>query len=77
MKILLVNFRGFCVGVDCVILIVEFVLEIYGVLIYVCYEVVYNCFVVDGLKVKGVIFVEELDEVFDDVIVIFFVYGVF
>lgn len=76
MKILLVNFCGFCVGVDCVISIVECVLEFYQLLIYVCYEVVYNCFVVEGLKQCGVCFVEELNEVFDDNIVIFLVYGV-
>lgn len=77
MQILLVNLCGFCVGVDCVISIVENVLVIYGVLIYVCYEVVYNCYVVDSLCECGVIFIEQISEVLDGVILIFFVYGVF
>lgn len=63
-------------GVDCVIKIVEMVIEKWGVFVYVCYEIVYNKFVVDGLCEKGVVFVEELDECFDDCLVIFFVYGV-
>lgn len=58
MQILLVNLCGFCVGVDCVISIVENVFVIYGVLIYVWYEVVYNCYVVDSLCQCGVIFIE-------------------
>lgn len=77
MDVLFVNLCGFCVGVDCVIEIVKCVIEILGVLIYVCYEVVYNCFVVDDFKSCGVIFVEEFDEVLDNNMVIFSVYGVF
>ena len=66
MRILLANPRGFCAGVDRAISIVELALEIHGAPIYVRHEVVHNRFVVDGLKEKGAIFVEELDEVPDD-----------
>ena len=76
MKILLANPRGFCAGVDRAISIVELSLEIHGAPIYVRHEVVHNRFVVDGLKAKGAIFVEELDEVPDDAIVIFSAHGV-
>lgn len=77
MQILLVNSRGFCVGVDRVISIVENALVIYGVSIYVRYEVVYNRYVVDSLRERGVIFIEQISEVSDGAILIFFVYGVF
>ena len=76
MKILLANPRGFCAGVDRAISIVELALEIHGAPIYVRHEVVHNRFVVDGLKAKGAIFVEELDEVPDNAIVIFSAHGV-
>ena len=76
MKILLANPRGFCAGVDRAISIVELALEIHGAPIYVRHEVVHNRFVVDGLKAKGAIFVEELDEGPDDAIVIFSAHGV-
>lgn len=76
MKILLANPRGFCAGVDRAISIVELALEIHGAPIYVRHEVVHNRFVVDSLKAKGAIFVEELDEVPDDAIVIFSAHGV-
>lgn len=76
MKILLANPRGFCAGVDRAISIVELALEIHGAPIYVRHEVVHNKFVVDGLKAKGAIFVEELDEVPDGAIVIFSAHGV-
>ena len=76
MKILLANPRGFCAGVDRAISIVELALEIHGAPIYVRHEVVHNRFVVDGLKAKGAIFVEELDEVPDDAIVMFSAHGV-
>ncbi|TRC48924.1 4-hydroxy-3-methylbut-2-enyl diphosphate reductase [Mannheimia haemolytica] len=76
MKILLANPRGFCAGVDRAISIVELALEIHGAPIYVRHEVVHNKFVVDGLKTKGAIFVEELHEVPDDAIVIFSAHGV-
>ncbi|MDP8170381.1 4-hydroxy-3-methylbut-2-enyl diphosphate reductase [Pasteurella skyensis] len=76
MKILLANPRGFCAGVDRAISIVELALEIHGAPIYVRHEVVHNRFVVEGLKQKGAIFVEELDDVPDDAIVIFSAHGV-
>lgn len=76
MKILLANPRGFCAGVDRAISIVELALEIHGAPIYVRHEVVHNKFVVDGLKAKGAVFVEELDEVPDGAIVIFSAHGV-
>lgn len=76
MRILLANPRGFCAGVDRAISIVELALEIHGAPIYVRHEVVHNRFVVDGLKAKGAIFVEELDEVPDNAIVIFSAHGV-
>lgn len=76
MKILLANPRGFCAGVDRAISIVELALEIHKAPIYVRHEVVHNKFVVDGLKAKGAIFVEELNEVPDGAIVIFSAHGV-
>lgn len=76
MNIILTNPRGFCAGVDRAISIVELALEIHGAPIYVRHEVVHNRFVVDGLKAKGAIFVEELDEVPDGAIVIFSAHGV-
>ncbi|MCT8794118.1 4-hydroxy-3-methylbut-2-enyl diphosphate reductase [Glaesserella parasuis] len=76
MNIILSNPRGFCAGVDRAISIVELALEIHGAPIYVRHEVVHNRFVVDGLKAKGAIFVEELDEVPDGAIVIFSAHGV-
>lgn len=76
MKVLLANPRGFCAGVDRAISIVELALEIHGAPIYVRHEVVHNRFVVDGLKEKGAIFVEELDEIPDGSIVIFSAHGV-
>ncbi|WP_373767516.1 4-hydroxy-3-methylbut-2-enyl diphosphate reductase [Glaesserella sp.] len=76
MNIILANPRGFCAGVDRAISIVELALEIHGAPIYVRHEVVHNRFVVDGLKAKGAVFVEELDEVPDGAIVIFSAHGV-
>jgi len=76
MKILLANPRGFCAGVDRAIDIVERALELFGAPIYVRHEVVHNRFVVDGLKEKGAIFVEELHEVPDGSTVIFSAHGV-
>ncbi|MCT8672515.1 4-hydroxy-3-methylbut-2-enyl diphosphate reductase [Glaesserella parasuis] len=76
MNIILANPRGFCAGVDRAISIVELALEIHGAPIYVRHEVVHNRFVVGGLKAKGAIFVEELDEVPDGAIVIFSAHGV-
>ncbi|MEZ9471439.1 4-hydroxy-3-methylbut-2-enyl diphosphate reductase [Vibrio lentus] len=76
MKIMLANPRGFCAGVDRAISIVERALEMYQPPIYVRHEVVHNRFVVEGLKQRGAIFVEELTEVPDDNIVIFSAHGV-
>jgi 4-hydroxy-3-methylbut-2-en-1-yl diphosphate reductase len=76
MKILLANPRGFCAGVDRAIEIVERAIELFGTPIYVRHEVVHNRFVVDDLKAKGAIFVDELEEVPDDSTVIFSAHGV-
>ncbi|MEM7376154.1 MAG: 4-hydroxy-3-methylbut-2-enyl diphosphate reductase, partial [Pseudomonadota bacterium] len=76
MEVLLANPRGFCAGVDRAIEIVERALELYGPPIYVRHEVVHNKFVVDGLRDKGAVFVEELDDVPDDATVIFSAHGV-
>ena len=76
MKIILANPRGFCAGVDRAISIVELALEIHGAPIYVRHEVVHNRFVVNGLRDRGAIFVEELGEVPDGAIVIFSAHGV-
>jgi 4-hydroxy-3-methylbut-2-enyl diphosphate reductase len=74
--ILLANPRGFCAGVDRAIIIVEQALEKFGAPIYVRHEVVHNKFVVDELKNKGAIFVEELDEIPTGSTVIFSAHGV-
>ncbi|MFL9709476.1 4-hydroxy-3-methylbut-2-enyl diphosphate reductase [Methylobacillus sp. Pita1] len=76
MDIVLANPRGFCAGVDRAIIIVEQALEKFGAPIYVRHEVVHNKFVVDDLKKKGAIFVEELDEVPAGNTVIFSAHGV-
>ncbi len=76
MQIHLANPRGFCAGVDRAITIVERALEMFGPPIYVRHEVVHNKFVVDGLKKRGAVFVDELREVPDDTIVIFSAHGV-
>lgn len=76
MKILLANPRGFCAGVDRAIDIVERAIELFGAPIYVRHEVVHNRFVVDDLKDKGAVFVEELSEVPDGATVIFSAHGV-
>ncbi len=76
MQVHLANPRGFCAGVDRAITIVERALEIFTPPIYVRHEVVHNRFVVDGLKERGAIFVDELSEVPDDCIVIFSAHGV-
>ena len=68
--------RGFCAGVDRAIEIVERALEKYGPPVYVRHEIVHNRYVVDSLKAKGAIFVEELDEVPDDAPVVFSAHGV-
>ena len=68
--------RGFCAGVDRAIEIVERALEKYGAPVYVRHEIVHNKYVVDQLREKGAIFVEELDEVPDDAPVVFSAHGV-
>ena len=68
--------RGFCAGVDRAIDIVELALQRYGSPVYVRHEIVHNRYVVDGLRAKGAIFVEELDEVPDDAPVVFSAHGV-
>ena len=76
MRILLANPRGFCAGVDRAIDIVERAIELHGAPIHVRHEVVHNKYVVDRLRDKGAVFVEELDEVPDDATVIFSAHGV-
>jgi 4-hydroxy-3-methylbut-2-enyl diphosphate reductase len=76
LRLLIAAPRGFCAGVDRAIEIVERAIEIYGAPVYVRHEIVHNKFVVDNLKAKGAMFVEELDEVPDGVPVIFSAHGV-
>lgn len=76
MDILLANPRGFCAGVDRAIAIVNRALELFEPPIYVRHEVVHNKFVVDDLRNRGAVFVEELHQVPDDAIVIFSAHGV-
>ena len=76
LKLLLAAPRGFCAGVDRAIQIVELALEQHGAPVYVRHEIVHNRYVVDSLKVKGAIFVEELDEVPDGGQVVFSAHGV-
>lgn len=68
--------RGFCAGVDRAVQIVELALQKWGAPVYVRHEIVHNRFVVEGLRDKGAVFVEELDEVPDDRPVIFSAHGV-
>lgn len=75
-QLVLANPRGFCAGVDRAIDIVERALELFGKPIYVRHEVVHNRFVVEDLREKGAVFVEELDEVPDNATVIFSAHGV-
>lgn len=76
MKILLANPRGFCAGVERAIEIVERALKLHGAPIYVRHEVVHNKFVVNNLKTKGVIFVEEISEALTGKVVVFSAHGV-
>ncbi len=75
-QIKLANPRGFCAGVDRAIDIVNRALDVFGAPIYVRHEVVHNKFVVDSLRERGAIFVDEVDQVPDDVILIFSAHGV-
>ena len=75
-EIKLANPRGFCAGVDRAIDIVNKALDIYGAPVYVKHEVVHNKVVVDDLKKRGAIFVEEINEIPDDSLVIFSAHGV-
>lgn len=76
LELLIAAPRGFCAGVDRAIRIVELAIEKYGAPVYVRHEIVHNRFVVDSLRAKGAIFVEELDQVPDGVPVVFSAHGV-
>lgn len=76
LRLLIAAPRGFCAGVDRAIEIVERAISRYGAPVYVRHEIVHNRFVVDGLKTKGAIFVEELDQVPDGAPVVFSAHGV-
>jgi 4-hydroxy-3-methylbut-2-enyl diphosphate reductase len=76
LELLIAAPRGFCAGVDRAIRIVELAIEKYGAPVYVRHEIVHNKYVVDTLKSKGAIFVEELDQVPDDAPVVFSAHGV-
>ncbi len=76
LTIQLANPRGFCAGVERAILIVERALEKFGRPVYVRHEIVHNRFVVEGLEARGAVFVEDLDDVPDDVPVVFSAHGV-
>ena len=76
LELLIAAPRGFCAGVDRAIRIVELAIERYGAPVYVRHEIVHNKFVVDSLRAKGAIFVEELDQVPDDAPVVFSAHGV-
>src|ERR671913_1574626 len=76
LQVLVAAPRGFCAGVDRAIEIVERALERYGAPVYVRHEIVHNRFVVDALKAKGAVFVDELTEVPDGAPVVFSAHGV-
>lgn len=76
LKILLANPRGFCAGVDRAIKIVELAIKKFGAPVYVRHEIVHNRYVVEGLESIGAVFVDELEEVPDDVPVVFSAHGV-
>ena len=76
LKLLIAAPRGFCAGVDRAIRIVELAIEKHGAPVYVRHEIVHNKFVVDGLREKGAVFVEHLDQVPDGVPVVFSAHGV-
>jgi len=76
MQIMLAEPRGFCAGVDRAIEIVERALDVYGAPIYVRHEIVHNKFVVEDLRAKGAVFVDEVDDAPDDSLLIFSAHGV-
>jgi len=76
LNVFLANPRGFCAGVDRAIEIVNRALEIFGAPVYVRHEVVHNRFVVEDLSTRGAIFVEDLDDVPEQSLVIFSAHGV-
>lgn len=76
LRILLASPRGFCAGVDRAILIVEKALEVHGAPVYVRHEIVHNRTVVESLEARGVVFVDELDEVPEEAVVVFSAHGV-
>ena len=76
LKVLLSSPRGFCAGVDRAIEIVELALQVYGAHVYVRHEIVHNRHVVDGLRQKGAIFVEDLAEIPRGSLVIFSAHGI-
>ena len=75
-QVLLAEPRGFCAGVDRAIEIVEKALEVYGAPVYVRHEIVHNRFVVESLKAKGAVFVDEVDDAPDNALLIFSAHGV-
>lgn len=76
MQIMLAEPRGFCAGVDRAIEIVERALKVYGAPVYVRHEIVHNKFVVEGLRAKGAVFVNEVDDAPDGALLIFSAHGV-
>ena len=76
MNVIVANPRGFCAGVDRAIEIVERALDLFGAPIYVRHEVVHNRYVVNNLRERGAVFVDELDQVPDNATVIFSAHGV-
>ncbi|MDX8403111.1 MAG: 4-hydroxy-3-methylbut-2-enyl diphosphate reductase [Mariprofundaceae bacterium] len=76
MQVMLAEPRGFCAGVDRAIEIVERALKVYGAPVYVRHEIVHNKFVVEGLRAKGAVFVNEVDDAPDGALLIFSAHGV-
>src|SRR5437868_14962693 len=76
LDLLIATPRGFCAGVDRAIRIVELTIEKYGAPVYVRHEIVHNRHVVDALRAKGAVFVEDLEEVPDGIPVVFSAHGV-
>src|SRR3974390_2674306 len=76
LPLLLAAPRGFCAGVERAVQIVERALEKFGAPVYVRHEIVHNRFVVESLKAKGALFVEELDEIPEGAVTIFSAHGV-